>query len=325
MNLKVLFSVVIIFLIDLLIPLGVAVGVFYVIAILLVIKEDRKTIIRIAILCTVLTLIVPVITYTDGTTWMAFANRGISVLGILITSVIAIRHRILDENLGLLNDVKVKNEELNQYVSVISHDLKTPLGEIAGLIHFIESKLSQDLPEEVFENINLIKERIKRVNDLIEGLLAYSLSGKRSEGKNKISVKSLINEIISDYNYNDKIRFKLTGNDFILETDELLLNQVLYNLIQNSVKYNDKDICEIEVGYEKNRGFIQFYVKDNGPGIEEQHFDRVFKVFQSLNTNSEIESTGIGLSVVKKIIDQRNREIKVDSVLGESTTFTFTW
>lgn len=106
--------------------------------------------------------------------------------------------------------------------------------------------------------------------------------------------------------------------------DPVQTNQIIQNLISNAIKYMDKPEGIIEVGCRDAGDFWEFYVKDNGPGIEERHFERIFQIFQTLKARDEFESTGIGLTIVKKIIEQNNGRIWVESEVGKGSTFKFT-
>ena len=217
------------------------------------------------------------------------------------------------------------NRELDQFAYVVSHDLKAPLRAMSSLITWIEEDSGPYLTADSKENLKMIVQRVNRMSNLINGILAYSKAGKGKVEKVETNVKELVDEIIDSnaIQPNIKIVNKISVSEII--TEKIKLNQVFSNLISNAIKYNDKSEIEIEVGSYEYDDWYQFYVKDNGPGIEKEYHEKIFMIFQTLVSRDEVESTGIGLSIVKKIIEEQSGKIWVESQPGIGSRFVFTW
>jgi len=226
----------------------------------------------------------------------------------------------LSKNIALLER---QNQELDQFAHIVSHDMKSPLRGISNVISWIEEDHGQELSAKVLEYINLIKGRIYRAENLIEGLLTYARIDKEAAEKEKVDVNELVEEIIEGVS-NKNLRAKI-GKLPTVNTEKILLFQVFSNLISNAVKYNDKSHPEISVYSQEYPDKFEFSVKDNGIGIAANHYHRIFTIFQTLREKDSFESTGVGLAIVKKILDGKKQAIKVISTIGEGTTFSFTW
>lgn len=217
------------------------------------------------------------------------------------------------------------NRELDQFAYVVSHDLKAPLRAISSLAEWIEEDLEDIITKDSKKNLELLRGRILRMESLIQGILAYSKAGKNTGGVKLVNTNKLINDIIDSLNPAPNIKIIVDKQLPTIETEETKLYQVLGNLISNSIKYNNKENGLIKISYIDLDGICQFSVEDNGPGIEKEYHNKIFMIFQTLSARDEIESTGIGLSIVKKIIEEQGGKIWIDSELGSGAKFTFTW
>lgn len=218
------------------------------------------------------------------------------------------------------------NSDLTNFAHIISHDLKAPLRGIQTLSDFIIDDLGDDLPEGVKSNFSLMKGRISRMNNLITGVLNFSKHSISKEGKlDVIDLNELINQIFADidlpvnYEVNIYKDFpKITGN-------RVKMHQIFGNLIWNAIKYNSNDNPTLEIGFQEDESKgCTYFVKDNGPGIAPEYQEKVFVIFQTLNSRDTVESTGVGLSIVKKMINQQGGEIWIDSDGKSGSTFLFT-
>ena len=225
------------------------------------------------------------------------------------------------EQQQLLSNLEVQNQELSDYAHMVSHDLKSPLRSLDSLTTWLKEDYSDKLDESCNKSLDLIRSNVDKMDALINGILEYS-----TIGKNKVEVYDVdTNKLIEDISESLHVPsyFSITKGDLpIIKGDKYRLQQLFQNLISNALNYNDKEKGKIEIGYKEEEEFWQFYVKDNGKGIDEQYFDKIFNTFQKLESN--LESTGIGLSIVKKIVDIYGGKIWLTSKLGEGTTFYFT-
>lgn len=228
----------------------------------------------------------------------------------------------LDKN---LESLKKANEQLDNFAYVVSHDLKSPLKNIALLAEWIKEDLEDTISPEVEENINLLQARVKRLSNIIYGVLEYSKVGKVGSPFELISPKALAHEVIENMFIPEHVKVSISASETLTLLDKLNMTRVLQNLIENAIKYNDKKTPEIKIDFTRNKQEFEIRVKDNGPGIDPRFHKKVFGIFQTIATKDENESTGIGLSLVKKIVDENNAEIKLNSTLGNGAEFIVSW
>ena len=237
---------------------------------------------------------------------------------------IAERKRAKKCQAQLVKKVDNINKELKEFASIVSHDLKAPLRGIKTLANWILSDCADNLDAQANEQMNLLLERVERMYNLIEGALQYSRAG-RAEGKRvQVNLNSFIPEIINMVVPPENITVTIENELPVIECEEVHIMQVFQNLLSNAIKYMDKPQGWIKIGCVEHDGFWKFSVADNGPGIEEKHFERIFKIFQALPTSPDFEGTGVGLTVAKKIIELYDGKIWVESNPGEGSTFFFT-
>lgn len=230
--------------------------------------------------------------------------------------------KILSKNISLL---KIKNNELNQFAHIVSHDLKAPLRGIDNVVTWIEEDHSLQLPPKVVEFLDLIKGRIRRAENLLNGILMYSRIGREKQNLEMVDVNALLMEVKEYLPKNRGIRFDVTNGLPVLYAERIPLLQVFTNLIVNAFKYHNKEDGFVKV-YGKPRGeYFEFFVEDNGPGIDKIYHEKIFVIFQTLQERDVIETTGIGLAIVKKILDDRKLKITIDSAPGKGSTFSFLW
>jgi signal transduction histidine kinase len=237
---------------------------------------------------------------------------------------IAEHKRVEERQAELLEKVENTNQELKDFASIVSHDLKAPLRGIKTLANWILSDCADKLEAEANEQMNLLLERVERMYNLIEGTLRYSRAG-RSEGKRvPVNLNNFVPEIIDMVVPPENIDVTVEKELPVIECEETHIMQVFQNLLSNAIKYMDKPQGWIKVGCVEQDGFWKFSVADNGPGIEEKHFEKIFKIFQTLPTSLNFEGTGVGLTIAKKIVELYNGKIWVESKVGEGSAFFFT-
>ncbi len=229
------------------------------------------------------------------------------------------------ELLKITSLFKKRNQELDHFAYVTSHDLKAPLRAIANLATWLSEDLEGQIPEENQEQLQLMQSRVKRMEGLIQGLLEYSRVGRKNTPTKTVNVGDLVREEIDLLSPPAELEVVVAADMPTLKTEIVLLQQVFSNLISNAIKYHPQQKGKITISVVEQENFYQFTVADDGLGIDPQYHDRIFTIFQTLQARDTIESTGIGLSIVKKIVEGQGGKIWVESQLGEGATFHFTW
>ena len=229
---------------------------------------------------------------------------------------------VLSENIRLLQR---KNEELDQFAHIVSHDLKAPLRGIDNVITWIEEDHSTELPPKISEYIQLIKGRLLRAENMIRGILMYARVGKQNPEREYINLNLLLQDTIENLVVRPGLRIEIQNGLPEIYTERIPLQQVLSNLISNAIKYHDKKEGYIKVYVKNERDHCEFFVEDNGPGISKTYHEKIFAIFQTLQERDSFESTGVGLAIVKKILDDRKQRITLNSEPGKGTIFSFTW
>jgi light-regulated signal transduction histidine kinase (bacteriophytochrome) len=223
-----------------------------------------------------------------------------------------------------VRELRRSNKELQDFTSVAAHDLKAPLRAIGTLADWIMSDYGEMFDEQGREQLRLLKARVSRMNELLDSVLHYSKIGRVSAQLEKIDLNEVISETIERVDPPEHIQFAIDENmpPVVFEKDHLC--QVFLQLVSNAVRYMDKPQGRIEIRCTEEGRFWKITVADNGPGIEEKYFEKIFQMFQTLTPRDECESTGIGLAIAKKIVELHGGTIGVESRLGEGTTFFFT-
>jgi len=162
------------------------------------------------------------------------------------------------------------------------------------------------------------------MRNLIEGILTYSKVGREKEKQIQVNLNELVPDIIDMIAPPENIAITIENELPVVECEQTRIGQVFQNLLSNAVKYMDKPQGRINIGCVEEDGFWEFSVSDNGPGIKEKYFEKIFKMFQTLSPRDEFESTGVGLAVVKKIVELYGGKIRLESKPGEGSTFFFT-
>jgi PAS domain S-box-containing protein len=224
----------------------------------------------------------------------------------------------------LLKQLEKTNQELRGLVYILSHDLKAPLRGISTLADWISTDYADKLDDNGKEQINLLTRRVNRMHNLIDSISQYSKIGRVEEKKVAVNLNKLVTKVIDIIAPPENISITIENELPTIECEQTRITQVFQNLLSNAVKYMDKLTGQIKVGCVEVDGCWEFYVADNGPGIEERYFEKIFQLFQTLTPRDEFESTGIGLTVTKKIVELYNGKIWVKSEPGQGSTFFFT-
>jgi len=264
------------------------------------------------------------------TIWFRFSLTVLIILAIYtihfvkVRNIVAYGRKLEIKVAERTKDLKKSNKELEDFAYIISHDLKAPLRGINQLSSWILEDYSKVLDKKGKENLDMLRERTKRMNNLIQGILEYSRVGRTEEKAEKIDLNKLLEDVIDLLAPPDNIKIIVENKLPEYTADRTRLTQVVQNLLSNAIKYMDKPKGTIKVGCKDEGSEWKFSVSDNGPGIEEKYFEKIFKIFQTLESKKTYESTGIGLAIVKKTIDLYKGKIWVESKINKGTTFYFT-
>lgn len=223
------------------------------------------------------------------------------------------------------SEAERRAEDLEQFAYVTSHDLKAPLRGIANLAEWIGDDLQEKLEPESREQLRLLRDRVQRMHALIEGLLEYSRVGRTEGSYSKVDSRELLDEIIDSLSPPPSFRIEIQDEMPVFRTDRLQLGQVFSNLISNSLKHYRGSKGKIKVTCKDLEDRYQFEVLDNGPGIAREYHDKIFKMFQVLEASDYGSNTGIGLALVKKIVQEQGGTITLKSKVGKGARFRFTW
>ncbi len=222
------------------------------------------------------------------------------------------------------HSLEKSNKELIKFASVASHDLKAPLRAIGTLTDFLEMDLREVMNEDSKKNLSTIKNRVQRMELLLDALLNYSKVDRRPSMLTVINTAQLLDQVIQNQTIKKNYRINISSNMPTLVGDEFVLKSVLESLIENAIKFNNNPQPEIEISCEEKNDHWEFNVTDNGMGIEEKYHEKIFVIFQTIDARDTFESTGAGLAVAKKMIEKEGGQLSVTSSLNQGATFTFT-
>ncbi|WP_405202305.1 PAS domain S-box protein [Dokdonia sp. LLG6352-1] len=223
---------------------------------------------------------------------------------------------------SLLQKLASSNHELQEYAHVVSHDLKSPLRSLDALLTWVKEDNVDVLSSDSLENLDLMGTTLEKMEQLISDVLEYSSVSSDDKEEEDVSVSGVIDDIEKLLHIPDNIRIEREDTLPIIKADRVRIQQLFQNLMSNAIRYSDKEMGIIKIGCEQGKVYNTFSVSDNGIGIEKEYHDKIFEIFQSLNKHKD--STGIGLSIVKKIVDLYSGKIWLESTPGEGTTFFFT-
>lgn len=235
------------------------------------------------------------------------------------------RKRAEAERETLIGQLARSNAELDQFAYVASHDLKAPLRGIANLSQWIEEDLGEDMSEESREQMRLLRGRVHRLEGLIEGILSYSRAGRVRGQQERVDTGALVDEVLELLAPPEHVKIEMERPLPQVSAERVPLQQVFMNLIGNALKYAKGKHTRVRVAAEDLGHAHRFLVTDNGPGIAPEFHARIWGLFQTLEARDKVEGSGVGLSVVKKIVETRGGQVSVESSEGAGATFAFTW
>lgn len=224
----------------------------------------------------------------------------------------------------LLQELRAANEELGNFAYVVSHDLKAPLRAIGALADWLATDYADRFDAQGKEHMRLLISRVHRMGSLIDGILQYSRVGREGGTLREVDLNAAVAEVVDLLAPPPPIVVTVAPGLPVLWTEPTRIRQVFHNLVSNAINYMDKPEGRIEVACSDAAACWRFSVADNGPGIERRHFERIFQLFQTLAPRDRIESTGVGLALVRKIVEMLGGQVWLDSVPGTGSTFHFT-
>jgi signal transduction histidine kinase len=232
-----------------------------------------------------------------------------------------LRHDLERSNRALARS----NADLEQFAYVASHDLRAPLRGIASLSDWLEEDLGEAVTPPAKKHIDTLRGRVSRLDALISGIATYSRAGRREEVIETVSVAEVVRDVIDLAVPAEKISLRVSPQLPIVVAPRTPLQQVFLNLVSNAVKHGAANGGEIAIDCAEDGPLWRFSVSDDGPGIACDYQERIFGLFQRLKSRDEVEGTGIGLALVKKLVERYGGRVWVTSAPGQGATFTFTW
>ncbi|RRA97982.1 sensor histidine kinase [Larkinella rosea] len=220
------------------------------------------------------------------------------------------------------------NKQLEKFVYIVAHDLKSPLVGMIAALSLLEMKNEEEVVprEEIQEYVGHSKSAAFHLSDMINSLLEYSRKNVSQQTVEEVDVHELVEQIAMLIFPPKHISIDIAGRLPVLKTKKIKLHQIFQNLISNAVKYSDKTEGLIEIGFQDRGRMVEFYVKDNGPGISSDEHEAIFKLFRTTSNVAQAESsTGVGLFILKMLVEEQGGKVWVESEIGKGSTFYFEW
>ncbi len=221
-------------------------------------------------------------------------------------------------------EVLLLNSELRTVTYNLSHSIKTPLHGINQISQWLKEDYKDSIGSDARELLNMLIYRVEKLNAIIDNLLEYTDIKVKLEKLSKLDLNYVLKNLINFLNVPQNIEINIARNMPHLKIEKKYIESIFTNLIENSIKFMDKEKGRIEVGFVELNKEYMFFVRDNGPGIEEKYFEKIFTMFHSINNNESIENLGVGLALTKKIVELHGGTIHIESKIKEGTTVFFT-
>jgi PAS domain S-box-containing protein len=259
--------------------------------------------------------------------WLAWRATPLPEQGLIYAVARDItERRKLDEVMARqTKELARSNADLEQFAYAASHDLRAPLRAIANLSEWIAEDMPDELPERVRGHLDKLHTRVRRMEQLTQDLLEYSRAGRDRDELRKVHTKSMVHDVTALLSPPESFTVRCEGKMPTLRTAARALEQVLRNLIANGIKHHDRTDGEVVVSARRRGSLYEFTVRDDGPGIPEEHGGSIFRMFHKLESRDDVEGTGIGLALVKRIVEVHGGQVSVHSPGDRGTAFRFTW
>lgn len=233
--------------------------------------------------------------------------------------------QILKENERLQSEILKLQEDFARFIYFVTHDIKAPIRAIDNLANWIIEDMGSDLKPSVAENLSLLRNRVNRTQRMMNALSDFSRITRIKEGRQPVDLDKLIQAVIESIPESGRFQFSVTGCDKIIQAEKDLMQRVFTELIKNSIIHSGKESGDISVCMEEMEREYVFSVEDNGHGIIKQHESKAFEIFQTLKSKDDAENTGIGLPVVKRILENLNQRIWIDYSFTGGLRIKFSW
>lgn len=245
-------------------------------------------------------------------------------LGVLfedITERQALQRRLQQQ----VRELERSNRELDDFAYVASHDLKAPLRDIDNLVQWLTEDLGDGLEGESERHFQLLRERVGRMERLLDDLLQYSRAGRKFPEPEEVAVRDVLEEALGVVPAPPGFQVGVHGDDPRITSARPPLALVARNLVSNAIKHHDRDRGQIDIEVADAGEVVRCSVSDDGPGVPADLRDRVFRLFQTLRPRDEVEGSGMGLAIVKKVVEAHGGEVWLEGRDPRGTTITFTW
>jgi light-regulated signal transduction histidine kinase (bacteriophytochrome) len=236
------------------------------------------------------------------------------------------RHKAEQEKEQHRRELERSNADLDEFAHVASHDLKAPLRAIGHLAEWISEDIAPYASAETLENLALLKGRVSRLQQLLNGLLGYARVGNPQRPVEMVDVAEMVRDIVAITPPPQGFAVACQGPMGSVRTYRIPLRAVLENLISNALKHHDRATGRVDISMCRRGRLVEIRVADDGPGISPRFHERIFVIFQTLASRDEVETNGIGLAIVKKKVESHGGTVRVESQPPQrGTCFVFTW
>ncbi|SCZ57458.1 PAS domain-containing sensor histidine kinase [Thiohalomonas denitrificans] len=257
--------------------------------------------------------------------WSPMTDESGRAVGVIAVSEEVTERKLLEATRRREKELRRQNDKLQQFASLVAHDLKAPLRAVDVLSSAIEEDEGARLSSEGLGQLQLLRTRVQRMNELVSGLLDYARAGRADSDVVDVDTALLVQEVLQSRDVPEGFRVSVAPDMPCLRTERAPLQQVFANLIDNAIKYHDRPDGHVRVSSSDIGDFHEFAVADDGPGIAPEDQERIFEMFQRISDKSGVQGTGIGLAVVKKTIETEGGSLHLESAPGRGATFRFTW
>jgi len=223
-------------------------------------------------------------------------------------------------------ELEARNSELENFAYVISHDIKSPLINIMSFTGLLKNDYYESLDENGIKYLDYLNQSSEKLNTMVDGLLAYYRGERLLATKNEVfKINDLVQSLIPLLSKSENFKINYPESKKTIKGNKVVLEHILLNLFNNSIKYNDKEVILIDFGFHDDNEYYYFSVADNGRGIAKEHQDKIFNLFANLGIKDRFgnKGTGIGLTAVKKFVESLGGTITISSELGKGTTINF--